>query len=439
MRFLLTVVLLSSTAALAQQPTADQAPPPVSTGTPADVDSPSAGSSLASQFLGHNFVNFYAFVNAMHDGSVPVIGGSSNGSWGFNVGGGVDLDHRFETAIVTLTYRGNYTDYGNNSYGGGTNQNLAFTFSKRLNQRWSTALFTNGGIYLYGAPYYNPNVPAANPFSSENRYLSSGIVMSYQQTRRLSYSVSGNFFLNRYNYPYAIGSTGGIGALSANYRLNHRTTLSGTFSHSAFYFQQNAGSSKVESIFASATYRFNQRTTLSVSGGAAYANSQGETLIPVQGFINGQPALAVIRVPYNETGWIPAFHGSLSHGWRKFQFTVAAGQTVTPGNGYYLTSRNLFLNGTISRSWHRSNVSAGGGYYHLVSLANSVAAASKSGSIDSGSLTVSYGYVINRYFGFHAGYSYFKNGSFGSYNTYADNRITFGLTFSSKGIPLTLF
>lgn len=439
MKHFFSWVLFSSMCAFAQQPLGDQTPPPPQDNS-AQVDNPSTLTSLAGQFLHGNFVNFYAFANAIRNSNTPLYNGGVGPSYGFDVGGGVDLNHGFETGVISLAYRGDYRDYTNSSYSSGTNQNLALTFGKRIARRWTFSLFTSAGIALYGGNYYSngatgPTSPLANPFSSETRFLSTGMSLAYQQTRRLSYAVTGSFFLTRYNYANAIGTTGGAGAASATYRLTARTSLSGTFSHSTYHYQQNVGDASVNSVFATVSHLFNGRTRLTVSGGIAHANSQGEALLPVgQTIIDGMPVTIFNRVPYKDSSWIPAFQGTLSHGWRGFQFNVAGGQTVTPGNGIYLTSRDVFLSGSASRSWRRSNVSAGGGYFHLVS-----ASLKTSHAYNTASFSLSYGYAFRRYLGFHAGYTYFNNGSIGSFTSQGANTMYAGITFSSKSIPMTLF
>jgi hypothetical protein len=398
--------------------------------------------SLAGQFLHGNFLNVYAFATGLRDSNIPLYNGTSGASYGIDVGGGVDLRHMFETGVISLAYRGDYRDYTNGGYSDGTNQNLSLIFNKRLSRRWSFGVFTTAGIALYGGNYYSygssgPSSPIANPFSPETRFLTAGLSLAYQQTRRLSYAFSGTFFLTRYTYPQAIGTTGGAGAASATYRLTARTSVSGTYSHSAYYYQQNVGNAHIDSLFGTVSHRFNERTSLSVSAGLAHSSSHGEALLPVgQTIIDGAPVIIFGRLPYNVSSWVPSFHGNFTHNWRRFLFTVSGGQTISPGNGFYLTSRDLFVTGAVSRSWNHSNISAGGGYFHLISLTGKT---TTNQSYDTANFALSYGYGFRRYFGFRAGYTYFKNGSVGALTSPSDNRIFAGITFSSKSIPMTLF
>lgn len=440
MRFLVPLFLLSSVCALAQAPVGDQTPPPPPVENPADVTNPSTVTSLAGQFFQRNYFNIYAFALANHDSAAPVYNsGTGAGSWGYSVGGGIDLFHQFEGSTLSLGYRGNYTDYTTSAFGSGTNQNLIFSYTKRLGHRWYLSVGTNAGISLYGGRYYNtgsggPVSPITNPFSPETRYLSSTLALSYQQTRRLTYSLQGSFFLTRYDYPGAIGTTGGFGAASVIYRLTRRTTIGGTYSHSGFYYQQNVGNSQVNSVFGTVSHTLTRSTRFTFSAGVAHANSKGTALLPVQIVVDGQTVIVYERLAYNQSSWVPDFQGSIYHSLGRFEVSLAGGQTVSPGNGFFLASRELFLTGHISRTWRNSNVSAGGGYIHIVSVSNTIA-----GSYSSATFTASYGYKINRFLSAQAGYNYYKNGSIQNFGGVSDNRIFLGVTFSSKGIPLTLF
>ena len=442
MRYLIILLLLSSAGIFAQQPVGGQEPATPAGGAP-DTTDDSTTTGLAGQFLQHNFVNLYAFANAIYQSAPYVYGNTSTASFGGSAGGGIDLFHQYETGLVSLAYRGSYTDYSGSGYESGSNQSLAFITTKRLSARWSFSLSAGGGISLYGTPYYGapasgPSTPIQNPFSDETRYLSSTVVLSYRQTRRLSYAVSGAFFLSRYTGSYGIGTTGVVGAISTTYRLTARTSLSGTYSHDVFYYQQNFGSTGVDSVFATVSHKFTSRTRVTVSGGVAHAGGSGTALLPLNVNVNGQTIIVEALVPYKQSSWVPDFQGSLIHNLGRFTVSVAGGQSVSPGNGVFLASRELFLRGYISRVWGRSNLSAGGGYIHIVSTANSIKSL-YNGSYNSANFTVSYGYRLRRFLSAQAGYSYYSNSSFGGFAGFNESRIYVGLTFSTKGIPLTLF
>jgi hypothetical protein len=139
--------------------------------------------------------------------------------------------------------------------------------------------------------------------------------------------------------------------------------------------------------------------------------------------------------PYKLNKLTPSVTGTVSRRVRRIVASASIGQGVNPGNGVYLASRSRFVNGTVSYNINRrSNVSASGGWFYLTSLANTV-----STSYSTSSLGASYGYSLSRHLSANARYDYYRYGGLLSYSGAADNRFSFGITFSSQTIPLTLY
>ncbi len=400
--------------------------------------------SLASEFFEHDFVNFYAFADGVYDSYAPSLqnsGQTSNtGGFGWDAGGGVSAYHAFHDSSLSLSYRGAYRDYRSTLFASGTDQDLSLSYVKRLNRRWSISFSEAAAIFLYGGTYFSvepsqTGIVPNNPFAPETKFLASSVGLSYQQTRRLSYSFGGSFFLQRYNYPQAVGTTGGSGSVSVFYRITSRSTVGGTYSHAYYGYQRNAGQAQVDSAYASITHQFHRHWTASFSGGITRSNISGTALVPVTLQLPGGGTVGGYTVgPYSQIAHFPSFSGSVSRAFRKWQVSGSAGQGVVSGNGYFLASKDQYLNGVFSYSWRRSNFSAGGGFFRLSSVANSV-----SSSYSSGSFSASYGVVLHRYFGTSLRYDYVHYGNLNPYAGIADNRLSFGVTFSSKSIPLTLY
>ncbi len=436
-RFATLLFALSTVTAFAQQtPQSSQSPQPQQENTPSE----NTLTSLAGQFFHGDFVNVFASGGGVYDGNRAVLnsGQSGAGSFGFTVGGGVQAFHTFRNSVLSLSYSGNYTDYQGSGYGTGTNQNLSLVYSRRLGRRWNLGLVESAGIYRYGVSYYGqPNgaTPAlANPFSPVTKFLSSGISMSYKQTARLSYAIAGDFFLGRYSYPGAIGTTGVSGSGSVTYQFSGRTSVGGTYSHSYFAYQHNAGQADIDGGYFNISHRFGETWTANVSVGITRSDSSGIISVPVSVILNGQQVTGYAVGPYSLTRTTPSFQGSVSRQYRRVIITGSAGQVVSPGNGIYLASRNQFVSGSASYSLRRSNISASGGYFHLTSLANAI-----STGYSTGSFGASYGYTLTRHIAANFRYDYYRYGNVYSYRGVGDNRLSFGLSFSSKSIPLTLY
>ncbi len=400
--------------------------------------------TLASQFFeNNNYFNYFGIVNGVYDSYAPTVNSSgqqvNNGGFGYQIGGGLSGYHRFRKATFSISYSGNYRNYNSPLFSNGTDQNLAVAYSRHLSRRWTMGLFGNAGTVLYGTGYLGtasqgPNAVATNPFSANTRYASAGASLAYQQSRRLSYVVSGNFFLQRYSYVNAIGATGASGDVAVNYRMTARTTISADYGASGFTYQHGSGDSRLNSVTGSVFHQFPHHWFLTVSGGITHSNISGFISIPVSALTGNVGAGGYVVGQYNTSSNFPAFSGTVSRIFRRFQLSASGGQSIISGNGYYLASRNQFMNGTYSKSFRRSNVSFGGNWYRLKSAANTV-----SYSYSAGGFGASYSYQLMRFIGSNFRYDYVRYGTLTPYPSIVDNRLSFGLTFSSRSVPVTLY
>jgi hypothetical protein len=401
--------------------------------------------TLASQFFEHNnYFNYSAFVNGVFDSYAPTYNTgtaqqTNNGAFGYAVGGALSGYHKFRKATFSISYSGTYRNYNSPLFQNGTDQNLALNYTRRLARRWTTSLSANAGTVLYGSGYLgtisqSPNGVLTNPFSSNTRYVSAGVSLAYQQSRRLSYVISGNFFLQRYSFVNAIGATGASGDVAVNYRLTSRTTISADYNTSGFTYQAGSGDSRLNGVNASVFHQFSNHWFVSVSGGITHSNISGFIAIPVSALTGNVGAGGYVVGQYSSSSNFPSFSGTVSRVFRRFQLSASGGQSIVSGNGYYLASRNQFLSGVYSKTFRRSNISFGGNWYRLKSAANTVAY-----SYSAGGIGASYGYQLMRYVGSNFRYDLVRYGNLTPYPSITDNRISFGLTFSSRSVPLTLY
>jgi hypothetical protein len=440
LRFVVALLWASVLAGTLSARQAAQLPPTAA--TPED-QSPSANpiTTLAQQFLEHDFFNFYVFANGVYDSEPLTLNGRSinEGGLGFDGGGGVNAFKQFKDGYLSLGYRGDYRDYSSSFFPSGTDQSLSFSYQKALTRRWILSLDTNAGIFLYGGTFFAPepsqvNYVQTNPFSSESKFLSSGISLSYRATRRLTYVLNGQFYINRYNLPGSIGSTGVTGSASVLYRTTARTTVGGIYSHTYFGYQQQAGQLHADSVAATLSHIFSDHWYASASAGMTRTDSSGTVRVPVL-IVNGNNLLPGYALGhYDRVSTFPSVQGTVSHQLRRSMLSISGGQGIAAGNGVFLASRNVFLDGFYSYSTRRSNLSFGGGISRLNSVANNVSFHYKSSSF-----SASYAYTVMRHIGANFRYDFVDYGSLGGINSRADNRVSFGVYFTSKTVPLTLF
>ena len=386
-----------------------------------------------------DFFNLFAFANGIYDSNGAYLGAqNSGGGIGTEVGGGATGYHQFEKGALSLDYRGDYRSYQTSGFGSGTDQNLAFYY-QRLGKRWNFSVGESAGVFYAGGTYYstqpsiqNPSVLVGlNPLSAHTKFEGTTLSAIYKQSARLSYEFSGSYFLNRYTGFESIGSNNIIGAITAHYRITRRTTLSGTYSHSDYHYQHNGGDSNVDAGFLTLNHTFASRWQVSGSAGISRANSSGTVQIPVLLEQNQQLIPIYIEGHYNQTTLYPYLQGTIVRLMKRSTASFSAGQSIGPGNGFYLASKTINVNGYYVYMLRRSNISAGGYYSRLSSAANAINARQAAFGLDA-----SYSYNLIRHVGLNFHYDYLRFSNLGTLNVPSDNRIAFGVYVTSKDIPL---
>lgn len=403
---------------------------------------PQPSTTLSSQFFEHDFVNVFAFGSGVYDTALPILtpsGSHYGSSYGYDVGGGITIGHAVKGGNFSLSYKGDYRHYEAATYSNGNNQNLSLLFTTRLNRQWSLFAQAGGGIVEYGGESFSQSAGfggnvLTNPLSSQSRFANGGLTLTYEQTKRLSYSFGGQGFYNSYNYAGAISSKGGTGTASLNYRTTAHATVGLSYSHSYFAYSGNVGTTDVDSGFLTFQYAFSRHWSTSLSAGASRAHTKGIISVPVTILLDQQLVNGYITGPYNHTTISPSYQGSITRNLHRSYLSLTGGQGINAGNGTILASKNLFGSATFSVTHHLSNFSFSGGYSRLTSISNTV-----SDRYSSASASVSYGFNIVRYLSGNVRYDFTHYDGLYYLRGVNESRITLGLSFSSKSIPLTLF
>lgn len=387
-----------------------------------------------------DFFNFFAFANGVLDSNGAYLQNSNSGAtFGQMVGGGAAGYHQFATGSLSVYYNGDYRHYDSDNFGNGTDQTLSL-FYQKTGKRWSFTAGEVAGEFFQGGTAYstaaNPVNPSTlvqtSPYATKTRYAGTTISATYQQSLRLRYAVTGSYFLDRYNGPVSIGSNNLIASASAIYRVTRRTSFSGSYSHSNFLYQHNGGNSNVDSVFVTVGHDFASHWTVSASGGVTRANSTGTFRIPI--IISSIQTPVYLVGPYNETNISPYYQGTVSRLMRHTTVALSGGESVGPGNGYYLASKVQNANGLFNYGMRRSNLSANGYFSRLMSASNANVA---TGSELTTGLGAAYSYNLIRHVGLNARYDYIKYSNIGTLHVPSDNRISFGIYFTSKDVPLS--
>jgi hypothetical protein len=417
--------------------------PLASSQTPDQAQSSDAGPTILSRSelevpaetptgLRGDYFNFFAYGDFTYNSYEPfaTIAGESAGKEGYDAGVGVNLLHYYQTGVLSLNYTGGYRGYSGLNSDPASNilQNLSLGFNKLLT-RHLTFTFRETGSWTPGGwipqPVTTPEFALGlNLIAVRTETSLTSVGLIYQLSRRLSLQVGGDFSEIRYkpSIDYT-GFFGGDASLGLNYRFTKRTTLSATANYQYFSFLQSRGTSSTDGAYLSLSHLFGTRIEAGVSGGALRTTFES-TSAQVFGS-------TLLIYSCRATTYSPFASGRFSISGRKTSFGLSGGETVSAGNGIFLTSKMIYLTGSFyyaaTRKW---SFGLNGGYQRLVSIGGGTTGPGEyvSGSAD---------YKLTRHFGIRAAGNYttyetvtvFKGNSY--YNA------TLGFFFTSADRPLS--
>jgi hypothetical protein len=347
---------------------------------------------------------------------------------------------------VGVAYRGSYSIYGReglNSIG----QDLALSASRRLSARMMLSFNTNAGIYTRDFGLLGPSpgvtydpatayIPTTDFFDNRTYYSASQLGLTIQKSARLSFGMSGALFLARRSSTALYGTTGAAATGDVQYRLTRHTTIGVFYSYTHGTAFHVVGTSDAHTIGGSYSRQLGPRTEFSGFAGAVRPELkflQTSPLDPAVARLLGitEPTLQIshtIRV-------IPTWAARLSRGLHRGAAYVMAGQTVSPGNGLFLTSA-------------MTNYTAGYGYTGIrrwsLNSSASYALASSIQNVRGAYSSLSAGAAVSRTLsrGFHwyADYSarQYSSPTFTGYNRIM-NQVTVGFGYSPGDVPLRVW
>jgi hypothetical protein len=385
-----------------------------------------------------DYFNGFLFLNAIHDSDLPFetfnpAGGVLNtyGGTGGQIGGGFNLYHLVEHGVMSASYNGSYTHYGRSGLSNGTNQTLSLAYSKMLSRRWTLRASEGLNYNLnFGSSFTlipsSGLFPSVQPYSQRAFFNSTSVTLGYQESLRLSYFVGGDFFTAVYS-PDTVGTYVGVsGTAGASYRITRRTTATGSYSISRLKYTDLSVTTDIGTALLTLSHELPRHWEVSLSGGVNQVNSKGTALLPIQGVVSEQ----FIQGQSSQKTNSPTLTASIFKSGRRSRVGISGGEAVSGGNGYYLTSRNVYVNGVgdldIGR---RLSLSGRLGYSKLSSLSNAT------NSYKAITYDFSAGFRLTRHTYLNGAYSGWHYPRFGPSNPNLANRVTVGVTFASANFP----
>lgn len=397
----------------------------------------------------------YADVSYVFDaGLTPVSVNSTNtlntagDQNGVTAGFGLIGTKRWHFDQLSLEYRGNYTYYTPSAYFNGTSQYFGLDYTHIFNPRWVINLREHAGItpYSYGQTAYLSlsntdltGVPTNELFDNRTMFSQTSVDVTYQRTRRLSFSFGGDGYLIRRRSRALSGLNGGTGRVDAAYRVTRRQTVSASYGYAYYGYQRVFGNADAQNFALGYSAALTRGWSLALDAGAYRSRTLGVVRVPID------PAIALIvgygytNIVINPVTYAPMLEGRLSRKFERASLSFLGSQTTSPGNGVYLLSKSK--NASVNYSYvalKNYTFSFFGGYSRLQSVAQQVGAYD---SFNAGAGATyklrSFAFLTFRYDYRH--YTAQNSNTSGGQYVKNENRLSLGVAFSPGEKPLAIW
>jgi hypothetical protein len=380
----------------------------------------------------------------------------TSASYGAGFGLALSGAHSWRHTRFGVNYTGNIAYYPQGQHFTGIGQGVAMSLSHQVTRHISVSASESAGwftqfppatVALNSAVSTDPSqssIPTTDFYNNRTIYSSSSASLIIQASNRLSFSMGGGFATDLRNSSGLYSAKGESAMGDVQYRISRRTTIGGGYGFSHYSYSGSVGGAFVHSGSVSVSVRLSRRTEFSAFGGASHVASTFEQTVPIDpsilsilcpaGLVSSCP-LTGATVINNNSFWGPNFGIRYSRSFEKGVFSLGAGESITPGNGLFLTSRSQTASAGYGYSGLRKwSLSVGVFYVKALSL----------GNVQGGYGEVSGYYGMSRQLigrvsfvsSFNA--TQYLSNSFNAYNRLIYSA-SVGLGFSSRNIPVRFF
>jgi hypothetical protein len=337
-------------------------------------------------------LRFYAGVNGVYDSSIQPVAINSQGQlitigglYGVEANLGVYGTHSWRTALLGVDYKGVFREYANDPTYSGIDQYLTLGYTWQESRRiiWKAQLL--GGIVdnSLGGIGVEPVITGANTdivnpgsllFDSRSYYVQGGLDVTLIETPRTSFTFGGQGFDVWRQSADLVGVEGYSARGTVEHKINRNTSVGFTYQRQHFNFPRVFGQADIDTGEVFLGTNLGRLWTVTVRAGVFHSEVSGlETvsLNPVIAALLGQST--VVQAFYRADVY-PSGQASLTRRFKTASMNFFYAQSVVPGNGVYLTSKNG--NGGASYSYtgiHKVNLTISGGYQSLSSLGQGIA------------------------------------------------------------------
>jgi hypothetical protein len=335
-------------------------------------------------------ISFRPFVEfaGVYDTGLTGVAINSNGQLGTSVSpgivltGGVSGAHSWKHTKVGVDYHGSVYDYTKTTYYDGADQSLMVGLQHQFTHHVALALRESAGMFSrsYGLPALSQTapfdssasfIPASDFYDNRTIYASSQADLTIQKTSRLSFTLGGDFFLNRRRSTALYGATGAGARSDVQYRLSRRATIGAGYTYTHYAYHGVFSGTDLHGVIATYGIRLTKTLEFSGYGGFMREETKFEQSVPIDPAIAALIGMSAGAVIVHSIDYVPNVMGRLSQTFSRGVFSLSGGHTVTPGNGLFLTSEATLASAGYTYTGRRHwSFGAQAAYDHAKSIGN---------------------------------------------------------------------
>jgi hypothetical protein len=277
-------------------------------------------------------------------------------SYGVSFAGGISGSHSWRHTHIGVDYHGSYTIFNAhsnyNSFNQGASLGLSEQFSRHIKFTLREALGwfsrTAANVGLTQTVPFDPTqsvIPTSDFYDDRTIYSSTQADLIFQKSSRLSFDIGGGLFINRRASTALYGVTGESATGDVQYRLSRVSTIGVNYSYTHYSYTGILSSSDIHG--SSITYARRLSRTLEFSGYGGFVRAETKFIqsVPVDPSVAALLGITNTTALVHRLNYVPNFSARLSKTFNHGVAYVAGGETITPGNGLFLTSRAISVTG----------------------------------------------------------------------------------------------
>ena len=271
-------------------------------------------------------------------------------SSGVVIAGGISGSHSWRHTHIGLDYHASYNIYPADSTYNSLSQGLSVGLTRQITRHIKLNLREAAGMFSFSNPNvgltetvpFDPSqsaIPISDFYYTRTIFSTSQADLVIQKSARLSFDLGGGVSINRYSSTALYGVTGEDAMGDFQYRLSRRATIGANYNFTHYSFTGILSSSFIQGSSVTYALRFSRTVEFSGYGGFMRAETKFIQSVAVDPNVSALLGFTNTTALAYHVNWVPNFSARMSKTFARGVAYVAGGETITPGNGIFLTSR----------------------------------------------------------------------------------------------------